>query len=352
VTGGGSFTRKIDLYDVDLTWLLTNKLALVGGLRYNKFGQTGTLTAEGDTGTADFGYHTLGIEGGLQIQFNPRFSLTGGYRYEKRSLTNAGGQTQIAESNETETAQEPLETINYTDATVRRGVFGNLKFDALKNVKLTFDFQHGNYDDPFTLMSPTSTDRFRATFRYQLKGFNLSATYLTTRTKNETPGGVNFRILYTDDNYTDLWKSSNDQFTLRAGYTASKFNASVGYTLIDFKVDSDRLVAFNPYWGGPEGTFPWAIHYQGKSTLLDASVGFTFDANWKIGAYINSYKNSGFWPMERTMFKGYLEYAFLGGFVSQVGYRYYNFKETDNTLIIKNNYAAGILEISFGYRWQ
>ena len=352
VSGGGKFTRKINLYDVDLTWLLSNKLALVGGLRYNTFGQTGTLTAEGETGTPDFGYKTLGVEGGLQIQFNPKFSLTGGYRYEKRTFTNAGGGEQIGEGEESESAQEPLETVNYTDNTVRRGVFGNLKFDQIKNVKLTLDFQHGNYDDPYTLMSPTSTDRFRGTLRYTMKGFNLSATYQTARTKNETPGGVNFRIIYTDDNFSDLWKSSNDQFTLRAGYAASKFNLSVGYTLIDFKIDSSRLIAFNPYWGGPEGTFPWAIHYQGKSTLLDASVGFTFDANWKAGAYINSYKNTGFWPIERTMFKAYVEHTFMGGFVGQVGYRYHNFKETDGTLIIKNNYSACILEISFGYRWQ
>jgi len=352
VIGGGSFTRKIDLYDVDLTWLLNNKLALVGGLRYNKFGQTGQLTAEGETGTPDFGYHTLSVEGGLQIQFHPKFSLTGGYRYEKRTFTNAGGAEQIGESEESESVQEPLETVTFADSTVRRGVFGNLKFDQIKNVKLTLDFQHGNYDDPYTLMSPTSTDRFRATLRYQMKGFNLSVTYQAARTKNETPGGVNFRIIYTDDNYTDLWKSSNDQFTLRAGYTTPKFNVSVGYTLIDFKVDSNRLIAYNPYWGGPEGTFPWNIHYQGKSTLLDASVGFTFDANWKAGAYINSYTNAGFWPIERTMFKGYVEYTFMGGFVGQLGYRYYNFKETDGTLIIKNNYSACILEISFGYRWQ
>ena len=352
VTGGGSFTRKIDLYDVDLTWLMIDKLALVGALRYNTFGQTGAVTAEGDTGASDFGYHTLGIEGGLQVLFNPRFSLTGGYRYEKRTFTNAGGETQIAENNETETAQEPLETVNYTDSTVRKGVFGNLKFDQIKNLRLTLDFQHGHYDDPYTLMSPTSTDRFRATLRYQIDGFNVSATYLTTRTKNETPGGVNFRVIYVDDNYTDLWKSSNDQFTFRAGYTASKFNASVGWTYINFTVDSDRLIAFNPYWGGPGGTFPWSIHYQGKSTLLDASVGWTIDANWKAGAYVNSYVNSGFWPIERTMVKGYVEYAFLGGFVSELGYRYYNYKETDGTLIIKNNYAAGILEVSFGYRWQ
>jgi hypothetical protein len=52
------------------------------------------------------------------------------------------------------------------------------------------------------------------------------------------------------------------------------------------------------------------------------------------------------------MFKAYVEYTFMGGFVSRLGYRAYDFKEKDSVMIIKNNYKAGILEISFGYRWQ
>jgi hypothetical protein len=338
-TGEGSFTRKINLYDFDLTWMLTNRLAVVGEVRYNTFGQTGLMTNEDGTAAPDFGFKTLGVEGGLQIRLFPRFTLTGGYRYEKRTLTNAGGEVQLNEGEETESANEPLETVTYANATVRKGLYGNLRWD-LKNLKLTLDYQHGNYDDPFTLISPTATDRFRATLRYQMmKGFSISATYLSSRTTNEIPGGVNFRVIYTDDNYSDLWKSSNDQFSLRLGYTASSFNASVGYSLINFKTDSNRLVAYNPYWTGPGGAFAWNIHYQGKSTLLDAAAGLTLDANWKVGAAINSYKNEGFWPLERTTLKAYVEYAFKGGFVSQLGYRYYN-------------YSAGILEISFGYRWQ
>ena len=72
----------------------------------------------------------------------------------------------------------------------------------------------------------------------------------------------------------------------------------------------------------------------------------------KLGAYINSYKNSGSWPIERTMLRLNAEYTFLGGFVSQLAYRYYNFKETGSGLTLKNNYSAGIWELSFGYRWQ
>jgi len=351
VTGQGRFTRKISLYDLDLTWLLTNKIALVGAVRHNRFGQTGSLTVEGETEGPDFGFKTLGLEAGLQYQLCAGFTLTAGYRHEKRTFTNGAGEAQIGEGEETETAAEPLETVNYTDSTVRKGLFGNLKWD-LKNLKLTLDYQHGAYDDPYTMISPTMTDRFRATIRFQLKNVNLTAGYLLSRTKNEIPGGVTFRVIYAEDDYSDLWKASNDQINFRLGYTGAKFNASVGYSYIAFKTDSERLIAYNPYWSGPGGEFPWSIHYEGKSTLLDASVGFSLDQNWKLGATINSYRNSGFWPIERLMFKAYVEYTFMGGFVSQLGYRAYDFKEKDSVMIIKNNYKAGILEISFGYRWQ
>jgi hypothetical protein len=351
VTGQGAFTRKIELYDFDLTWMLTNRLAVVGEVRYDTFGQNGLMTNADGTAAPDFGFKTFGAEGGLQIQLFPRFTLTGGFRYEKRTFTNAGGDVQISESEETESAVEPLETVTYNNSTVRKGLYGNLRWD-LKDFKLTLDYQHGSYDDPYTLMSPTSTDRFRATLRYQTQGFSVAASFLSARTTNEIPGGVNFRVIYTDDSYSDLWKASNDQFSLRLGYNTTAFDASVGYTLINFTTDSTRLVAYNPYWTGPAGTFPWVISYQGKSTLLDASVRLNLDASWKIGATAFSYQNSGFWPLEQLNLRAFVEYTFMGGFVSQLAYRYYDFKETDTELIIRNNYSAGILEISFGYRWR
>lgn len=337
MAGTGSFKREIQLYDGDLTYLLFKKLAVIGGVRYSKFSQTGRLTVEGEAENADFGFHTLGVEGGLQYQFNAKFSMTAGYRYEKRELTGADDEGEAI-----------LETATYADNTVRKGWFGNLRYD-LKAVKMTMDYQHGVYDDPYTLISPTSYGRFRMTAKTQLKRVYLSLTVLSVRIKNEIDNGVNFRVKYTEDNISDLWKSSNDQFNLRLGYGGTKVSASIGYALIDFKTNTNRNVEYNPYWSGAGGTFLWKIDYRGKSTLLDGSFAYTVNPNWKFGAYLNSYKNSGFWPLERTMLKGYVEYTFTGGFVSQLAYRWYDFKEKDGGF---NNYKAGILEFSFGYRWE
>jgi hypothetical protein len=330
LTGSGSFDRKMELYDLDLSYLLSDKMAVVGAFRYDTFAQTGRFAMTGDINYQDFGFKTRSFEGGLQYAFTNKLILTGGYRNEQRKLTN-------------------LETAEGADQTTRNGFFGNLKWD-LRNLHLTADFQRGRYENPFTLISPTSYDRFRTTARWQLGKTNLSASYLMNRIKSDVPGGLNFLVNYGSDSYNDLWKSSNDQVNLRLGYHGDKINFSLGYAYIHVKQDSTRLVSYPASWAGAPGTFNWVIAYTGNSTLLDANLAWTLAADWKVGLYANSYKNTGFWPIDRTMIRAYVEYLLSGGFAAQVAYRYANFKESLSGGA--NNYNANIVEFSFGYRWD
>ena len=91
------------------------------------------------------------------------------------------------------------------------------------------------------------------------------------------------------------------------------------------------------------------ILYEGKSNLFDASLSADLANNWALGGYANVYWNRGFWEIDRITFKAYLEYTFNNGLVSQIGYRYVDFKEKMSGF---NDYSANILEISFGYRWK
>jgi len=122
-----------------------------------------------------------------------------------------------------------------------------------------------------------------------------------------------------------------------------------GYSLIDIEHKGSQLVFYPPSWSGPAGTFLWDIFYEGKSNLLDGSFSFNPSQKWKIGLYANSYSNSGFWEISRTILKGYLDYTFDNGFITQLGYRYVDFKEKSSG---DNDYKANIVEISFGYRWE
>jgi len=315
-SGQGSFERKIRLYDFDINYLLFNKLAVVGAVRYSNFDQDGQLSIDGDKESATLKYDTIDIESGLQYQFSSRLGVTLGYRYEAREL-------------------EGVETVTYEEKTERHGFFGNLKADLAQAFRLTLDYQYGSYNDPFTLISPTSLNRIRATTKLKINQFSASGSYLWSKSKSEI--------------YENLWESSKNQIGLRAGYQAEKLKIMAGYSLIDIEHKGSQLVFYPPSWSGPAGTFLWDIFYEGKSNLLDGSFSFNPSQKWKIGLYANSYSNSGFWEISRTILKGYLDYTFDNGFITQLGYRYVDFKEKSSG---DNDYKANIVEISFGYRWE
>ena len=315
-SGEGSFERKINLYDLDATYMLFNRLAIIGAVRYHDFTQEGQMTVNGISKDVTLNYNTLNFEGGLQYQFSPNLALTAGYRNEARNL-------------------DGIETVTYEFKTKRNGFFGNLKWDLFRKLKLTFDFQRGDYNDPLTLIGPTVFDRLRATAKFQIHKFNVSSSYSWNKSSSHVEG--------------DLWESTKNQLKLRAGYNGERINLSAGYSLIDVRHNGDRTVAYPPSWSGPGGTFLWEILYKGKSSIIDASLNFGLTENWKIGGYGNYYTNKGFWDITRIMFKSYLEYLFGSGLATQLGYRYVDFKEKGSGY---NDYNANIFEISFGYRWK
>ena len=313
-SGKGDFNRKINLYDVDLTWLLSNKFAVIGAYRQHDFDQSGTftaLTAESDS----FGYNTTGIEGGLQYQFSRAFGLTLGGRTETRNLDN-------------------LETVLYEEKTTRNGLFGNLKWRFSKALDFALDYQRGYYDNPYTLISPSVQSRARATARFRLDGWNVNASFLRSRIFNDLEAD---------------WETVRYQINLRAGYHGAKVKVFGGYSYFTVSHQGDRSVAYPPAWSGGPGTFDWIIDYEGKAGLVDLSLFLKLDKSMNIGAYANLYSNKGFWEISRTLIKAYEERVFTNGFVGQIGYRYVDFSEK---LAKDNDYKAGIFEIAFGYRWK
>lgn len=315
LAGNGSFERNIQLYDMELTYLLMNKLAVVGAVRYHNFEQEGTFTYDGESEISSLGYDTVGFDGGLQYQFSPTLSLTAGYRSEYREF-------------------QGTETVNHEEKTSRNGFFGNLNLKLNKLIRLTADYQHGIYDNPFTLISPTDFYRFRVKARLHYKKFSLNTSYM----RNQT----------TSDILEKLWESQTDRIHIRAGYRTGSVKISTGYTWINVLHETDRIVFFPPSVPG-SGSFAWDIFYEGRSNLLDASLDYDINEQIKIGAYGNYYNNNGSWEISRTMGKGFVEYMLSNGLVSHLGYRYIDFREESS---VTNDYSAHIIELSFGYRWE
>jgi len=315
LSGSGSFERNIQFYNFDLTYLLMNKLAVVTAFRYHNFEQEGTFSYDSISETDSLGYNTLGFEGGLQYQFSPKFTVTAGYRNETREF-------------------EGTETVNYEEETNRNGFFGNMDLKISKMFHFTADYQHGIYDNPFTLISPTDFYRLRTTARMKLQDFSLNASYLRNQTKS--------------DILKELWDSHSDQINVRAGYQTGPLKLSAGYSLIRTIHESDRIITYPPSWYGA-GTFAWDIYYQGKSNLIDASLKYDINEHVRLGVFGHYYDNSGFWEISRTMLKSFVEYMFSNRLILHLGYRYIDFKEESSGY---NDYSANIIELSFGYRWK
>jgi len=316
--GTGTFERKIGLYELDLTYLVTHKLAVIGAVRSHGFKQEASMTIDGEAENTAPEFGTLGIEAGVQYQFSSKFGLTLGYRNEKRELKSEG-----------------LETYDYETDTTRNGFFGTLQWTPSRSLNFTFDHQYGSYDNPYTLTSPTTYSRLRTTAKVRRQEIYGSAALTLEKSKN--------------DLYDELWESQKNQFNLRAGYHAEKIKAFAGWALIDVKHTGDRTVTYPPSWSGPAGTFLWEIMYEGKSTLWDFYLDWDLNEEWRLGAYANFYKNSGFWEIKRTTFKAYIAYEFPIGLATELAYRQVDYEEPQSGF---NDYKANIFELSFGYRWE
>lgn len=318
-SGTGRFERNIQLAQVDVHYLLSSRFSLVGAVRLHNFDQTGEMIINGEATAQDFGYKTWGADVGAQYEFFPTLVLTLGYRFENRDLKN-------------------LETVDYEFDTTQNGGFGNIRWDVSRALKLTFDYERSSYQNPYALISPTSYDRLRMTAKYQAGAINVRASYLWNGTTS-------------DLGYGEIvpFKTSRNQFSLRAGYHAEKIMAFAGFTYLQSRREGERSVEYPPSFGGPGGAFLWEILYEGKGSIFDASLSFELNPSLKAGGYALLYRNTGSYEVGRTTLKLYLEYNFIGGYVAQVGYRYVNFQEEQAGF---NDYKASIFELSFGYRWK
>jgi len=317
--GQGQFTRNIHVYDLDLTYILTDRLAFVGAARYNDFKQDGSLTIDQETTIMDLNYEIGGLEGGIQWQPYASLNLTAGARFERRNIV---GKTDIQEEN---------------GITKRTGFFGNLKWNPFKSFRFTADYQLGTYKNPFTLMSPSDFQRLRLTVKYQVKKFYAMGSYLRSVTANEN-----------DETNVTLFKATSNQLNLRVGVHGKMIKGGLGYSLIDVTREADRTIFYPPSWGGAAGSFLWEILYEGKSSLMDASLYFEPGSAWGFGGYFNYYRNKGSWELSRASLKAFLRYTYCGGLTGELAYRLVDFKEKKFGL---NDYKANIFEISFGYKW-
>lgn len=314
LVGEGEIERDSDLWDVDLTYLINDQWALVGGYYVRNLDQEGDFLFGGDLRRGVWDISTDGFEGGVQWAPTAELDLTVGVRYESRDVDHGAVEGGPLEIEETSTDHD--------------GYFGTLAWRPVKGLSLTVDYEDSSIDDPFTLASATDRSRLRATGRYNLEsGFWLTGTYQISEYENSN----------------STWDAEHDYGTLRLGYRADRVNAHLGYSLIEVDRAYEREVEGS---FGPPAFFD--VNYMLESSFADGLVRVRAMENLWLGGEVRVYDNDGTFGVSRDDWEVFGEYHFVDGYLFRLGFRQTDYNETEFDF---DDYDADIIDIGVGYTW-
>ncbi len=318
LAGGSDIERDSELIDVDVSYLIGDRVALVGGVRRLHFDQAGASLFGQDLGTGTWDIETTGAEAGIEFHVTPRLSVGGGARLENRQVehTVVGGGLDLDAAEDTE----------------HTGFFANLAWRPSEAFRLDFEVEDSSYDDPFTLSSPTDRQRWRLRGRYRWSnGCYLQGTYLAYRFENDPSG----------------WQSDRDQLEARGGWRHDGLDIAVGYSLIESDRGIDQSVITAPGFGGGV-RFLYPILYTSEADFLDGHLRWQLDPHWTVGGDLRFYQNDGSFGHERRDLRAYVELDLEVGYLFRLGYRDIDYDEDTSDF---DDHDAQITELAVGYAW-
>ena len=320
LSGTGDIERDSELYEVDFSYRISDRFALVGGARSQSFDQDGAFTVNGETSRGVWEIENDILELGFETNLRPDLTLAFGLRNESRDVENAEAQG------------DALELPEEGESTDHEGYYLSLAWRPMKGLQLEAELEDSSYDDPFTLSSPTDRQRLRLRASYRTaKGLHLNGSYVNHEYENHTSG----------------WETDRDQFTLRAGYHGESLSLSAGYSTSDIGRSVDQLVITRPGFGGGV-TFLYPILYEAQTDFFDADLRYRANERLTVGGQVRWYDNEGSFALSRDDLRAYLEYVFDRGYLVHLAYRTVDYDEDAANF---DDYDADITEFSVGYRW-
>lgn len=312
-TGTGEIDRDADLFDLDLTYVVNDRFAVIGGYYYRNLDQEGRFTFDGVLREGVWDIETSGFEAGLEVTVSPELTLTGGLRYETRDVTHGAE----------EGGAGPLATED--ESTDHDGYFASVGWRPSDVFLLTVDYEDDSFDDPFTLASPTDRSRIRARGQVNLdNGFWGSASFLLTDYENSNSG----------------WDAETQQVLARVGYRAGRFDGSLGYSSVDLDRFADFAVPAIP-------NLP-VRDYTAESDFIDALARFHVTDALILGAEARLYENDGSFGLERDDYKLFGEFQYASGFLWRASYRTVDY---DEDAFDFDDYDADIFDFGVGFTW-
>ena len=313
-SGSGEIDRDLELFDVDVSYLVTDRVAIVGGVYRRSLDQDGDFTFDGNRSLGVWEIDTSGLEAGVSFAATTAITVGGGVRWENREVDHGavvGGNDVDLEGTETE----------------HTGYFADLSWrPAGTGFSLTGSVDSSSFDDPFALASPTDRLRWRLRARYAIAdtGFSLRGALSSDESENDDSG----------------WQATYDQADLQVAYTRPQLEASLGWSRVEIDRDIDQFVN--------GGAFFFPIAYGAEADFVDARVRWQPTERLTAGGTLRRYENSGSFGLERDDFRAFVDYAFPAGYTLGLAYRTVDYDEDEFSF---DDYDADVIEASIGYRW-
>jgi len=310
-SGPGKVDRDVEIADVELGFALTERVRLVGAARRSTLEQRGDLALSANVGASAWDVSTEGYELGAELALSPIVTVAAGWSSESRSAIYGWSFDADAAGTDRDTD--------------RTGYFARLMLHLAKGLELTASVEDDSIDDPFTLASPTSSTRYKATARWRWSnGLSLAANYRNTDVDNDVSD----------------WLADTEQADVRLIYQRERLQVSGGYTRVDLERRVEQAVAA----GTRVTVFP--IDYTAESSFRDASARWQLNDRFTLGGDLRAYENRGSFSLTRDDLRVFLDMRMGDDYLLQVAYRDLDYVED-----AYDAYDAGILELAFGLSW-
>ncbi len=320
LSGGGEIESDTELLDLDISWLVMEHVAIIGGVRRHQLDQTGRFDFGSDANRSTWDVETTGFELGVEANLSLELTVAAGIRFESRDVASAHVTDGSALAPEEETTDQD-------------GFFGSLSWRPTKRLTIDAELEDSSYDEPFSLSSPTDRERYslRARLRGTATGLYASGSYVAHRFENGASG----------------WQAERDYLTLRLGYRQSGIDASVGYSLVEADRQIDQAVTTLPGFGGGV-TFLFPVLYESDADFFDGRFRCRVHPRVTLGGDFRLYDNSGTFGIEREDLRGWIELEVGERYLLRGAYRTIDY---DEKLFDFDDYDADVADLSVGYRW-
>jgi hypothetical protein len=309
--GSEDMSRNIYLFSLGGDYDITKKIAFIGGFRYKKLDQDTSGVIADEIVSSEAGIKTWDFDLGLKVTPCEKYSVSGGVQYENRKVNPF-------------TEPEPEET----DVTTKRTTFF-FTGTAMPSPKLNLfgEYERGDYDDPFTLVSPTDLNRFKFRVRAVV---NPTLSVVGTFLRRDI-----------DNNLIDSEYTSNS-FSVRGVYKRSRIRGFAGYTWTDI----DILSAHDVVAGS--SVFFHSSSYKSKLNNFLGGVSVDATNDLTLGFSTNVYDNNDSFALDTQDYEVYGKLRCPMGYTLRVGYLYHKYNEDAFNF---DDYNANVVTVSVGYEF-